>query len=335
MIAGKLKMIPKISIIIPVYNSEKFLERCIDSLLNQTFKDIELLLVNDCSQDKSGEICDAYAKIDTRIKIIYKAKNEGVSAARNSGIDAAKGRYIMFCDSDDYVSPVWCRILYDAISKNKRAWIVSNIWRVKNDQKVLQTKEKDLTDYFQIFKSGLSAYTVNKIYDLDMIKKKGIRFDINCFMGEDVLFNIEYYKQCDSILFIDEPLYYYCDNPEGAMGKYYVDSFSLNLPLFFKRCPLIKRNELQEYCDIWFYQFWKLFDNVFDLRNKKMSFFTKLRFNQAMMNTQEFKYCVEHSSQLATNNMYANVLKTYNYYLIYLYQKLSFVKRMLIKTRKF
>lgn len=323
-------MIPKISIIIPIYNSEKFLERCIDSLLNQTFKDIELLLINDCSQDKSGVICDAYAKIDTRIRIIHKAKNEGASAARNTGIDAAKGSYIMFCDSDDYVSPMWCQILYDAILKNKRSWIVSNLWRVKNNQKVLQTKEKDLTDYFQIYKAGLSAYTVNKIYDLDILKKTCIRFDMNYFIGEDVLFNIDYYKQCESILFINEPLYYYCENPEGAMGKYHADSFSLHLPLFFKRCPFIKKEELQEYCDIWFYLFWKLFDNVFDLRNKKMSFWAKLKYNQEMMHTQEFKYCVEHSSQLEAKEMFARILRTYNYYLIYLFQKLSVAKKMIL-----
>lgn len=91
---------PLISVIVPVYNVEKYLPRCIDSIIDQTFKNFELLLIDDGSKDKSGEICDEYAKRDNRIKVFHK-ENGGVSSARNVGLDSAKGEWIIFCDSDD------------------------------------------------------------------------------------------------------------------------------------------------------------------------------------------------------------------------------------------
>ena len=96
-------MIPKISVIIPVYNAEKTLHRCIDSILAQTFSDFEVLLIDDGSKDKSGEICDEYARKDSRIKVCHK-ENGGVSSARNMGLDNAKGEWITFVDADDYIA---------------------------------------------------------------------------------------------------------------------------------------------------------------------------------------------------------------------------------------
>ena len=94
---------PKISIIVPVYKVEKFLPKCIDSILSQTFTDFELILVDDGSPDNCGKICDEYAHKDDRVVVVHKL-NEGVSIARNKGLDVAKGEYILFCDSDDFVS---------------------------------------------------------------------------------------------------------------------------------------------------------------------------------------------------------------------------------------
>ena len=107
-------MNPSISIIIPVYNVESYLERCVDSVLAQTFEDFEVILVNDGSTDNSPEICDEYLTVDNRIKIIHK-DNGGLSSARNSGLDIAKGRYIMFVDSDDWIERNMCQLLYDRI----------------------------------------------------------------------------------------------------------------------------------------------------------------------------------------------------------------------------
>ncbi|MBQ7815737.1 MAG: glycosyltransferase, partial [Oscillospiraceae bacterium] len=100
-----------ISVIVPVYNTEKFLDKCIESISKQTFDDFEIILVDDGSTDKSGQICDTWAHKDNRVKVIHK-QNAGVSAARNNGIAAAKGEYIAFVDSDDTVSPDYLRLLH-------------------------------------------------------------------------------------------------------------------------------------------------------------------------------------------------------------------------------
>ena len=108
-----------ISVIVPVYNVEKYLAKCIDSLLAQTFSDFEILLVNDGSPDASGQICDALAKSDDRIRVIHK-ENGGAASARNSGLDAAKGDYIAFVDGDDLIHPQYLECLLALIQKNRQ-----------------------------------------------------------------------------------------------------------------------------------------------------------------------------------------------------------------------
>ena len=102
-----------ISIIVPVFKAETFINRCVDSILAQSFSNFELILIDDGSPDKCPEICDEYSKKDKRIRVIHKT-NAGVSAARNTGIKVAKGKWLMFCDSDDYVSSNWCEKMYNS-----------------------------------------------------------------------------------------------------------------------------------------------------------------------------------------------------------------------------
>ncbi|MGN1194229.1 MAG: glycosyltransferase family 2 protein, partial [Acutalibacteraceae bacterium] len=108
---------PEISVIVPVYNAQMYLERCIKSILGQSFTDFELILVDDGSKDSSPLLCDEAAKKDSRVRVIHK-KNGGVSSARNCAIDASKGKYLIFCDSDDYVEPDWLELMHQAITKD-------------------------------------------------------------------------------------------------------------------------------------------------------------------------------------------------------------------------
>ena len=124
---------PKISVIVPVYNAEKYLQRCIDSILNQTFPNFELLLIDDGSKDQSGEICDEYAKKDSRVKVFHK-ENGGVSSARNVGIDNAVGEYICFCDSDDWVEKTWLLSFFERMCDNDMLITSFNIY--ENEKKV-------------------------------------------------------------------------------------------------------------------------------------------------------------------------------------------------------
>lgn len=164
---------PKISIIVPIYNVEKYLEKCIKSILNQTFKDFELILVDDGSPDKCGEICEKYKALDSRVRVVHKS-NAGLSAARNTGLDLAKGDFVAFVDSDDYVHKQMYEILYSQIIKDKSDITICDF------EYVYENKNIDLLQYDDL-KKGFNIETFNKIEALEQIDKKdGVKFVIAC-----------------------------------------------------------------------------------------------------------------------------------------------------------
>lgn len=320
---------PEISVIVPVYNTEKYLHRCVDSILAQTFTDFELILVDDGSPDNCPAICDEYAAMDSRVRVIHKA-NGGVSSARNAGLDAACGKYIMFCDSDDYVDCDWCRELYRAISAHPTSSIVSNFMRVRPDKMTIAVSPElhtgDKLSYYEIFLTGLSGTTCTKIYDHKILDEHKIRFNPNVRIGEDVGFNVQYHRYCDTIIYISKPLYYYRDNPKSALNSYHADWLKLHLFPFYVRISIIEEDKLAEYCDGWLYSFIHYFDIVFDKRNTE-SFFAKLRYNQRMLNTKEFRYCLDHASGKNENPIIMKLLRTHNYYIFWLFQKIVKLKQ--------
>lgn len=168
-----------VSIIVPVYKVEKYLRRCVDSILAQTFTDFELILVDDGSPDNCPTICDEYAKKDDRIRAIHK-KNGGVSSARNTGMEVAQGKYFLFCDSDDYVSPYWCETLYKQIEETPEAWVYCGVKKVNDEESATLDKMGKTAvrvSYYDSFKQGLSGYCCNKIYSSAIIRREKIIFN--------------------------------------------------------------------------------------------------------------------------------------------------------------
>lgn len=175
-------MSPKISVIVPVFNTEKYLHRCIDSILSQTFTDFELLLIDDGSMDASGAICDEYAKKDTRVRTFHK-ENGGVSSARNLGLDEAKGEWITFADSDDWVGADWLEIYEPYLEKNDTL-IAQGL-----DYNTISDRSKYLhigIDFKGDIKEGLLALPtymfgspVNKLFFRNIIEQNSIKFDKN------------------------------------------------------------------------------------------------------------------------------------------------------------
>ncbi len=223
---------PQISVIVPVYNVEKYLKRCVDSILKQTFFDFELILVDDGSNDKSGEICDQLAEKEDRIKVFHK-ENGGVSSARNMGIDNAAGNYIMFVDSDDYIKENMIEALW-RLMEEQNDLAVSSIEMIESGRhKKYYLKEKKynsaslLEEYCeeeipQICLCG----PCGKLYKKSIIDKN--RFDLELRIGEDTYFNMEYIKSCQSIATTGEIYYYYMrENTESLFSKfrpYYYDN---------------------------------------------------------------------------------------------------------------
>lgn len=193
-----------ISIIIPVYNSTRFLDRCIESVVSQTYRDIEILLVDDGSTDNSGEICDIWEKIDTRINVIHQV-NSGVSAARNHGLKLAKGEYVMFVDSDDALREDTCCLLDSYQKDNDADCIVfgalqdsASVWAPMNEKKY-DSFNLFLHDFSSLIDTELLSPVWNKFYKKDYIKQA---FQESVSFGEDLIFCLGYLKQCKRICFV-------------------------------------------------------------------------------------------------------------------------------------
>jgi len=174
---------PKVSVIVPVYNVEPYLRRCLESLVNQTLKDIEIICINDCSPDKSLAILKEYAKKDERVKIIDFKKNQGVSVARNSGMKIAKGEYIGFCDSDDYVDLDFYEKLY-GLAKEKNADITKGVWKVAGAGLITNFNELILKH-----KGYFTYQFYTAIYRNKMLKKHKVKFPIGERPSEDICFS--------------------------------------------------------------------------------------------------------------------------------------------------
>lgn len=204
----------KISIIIPVYNVELYLRTCLDSVINQTFKNIEIILINDGSTDDSLSICKQYEEKDKRIKLINK-KNGGVSSARNEGLKICTGKYVTFIDSDDYVANDYIETLYNKIKKYNVDIVLSNAINIcegveQNSNYI--TNKNILFNKIDIIKEILNEKYVNSVcwgnlYSINVVKN--VRFDPEMRISEDMKFLIDVIKKVDTALIIPEKKYYY------------------------------------------------------------------------------------------------------------------------------
>ena len=219
-----------ISIIVPVYNAQNSIDKCIRSIIEQTYKNIELILIDDGSTDDSLVICNKYAKTDKRIKIIHK-ENGGVSSARNIGLKNANGDYISFVDSDDYLDKKMYEVLLDNIEKNKSSIGICNVCLEDENGKMLYDFNHDdfcfersqypANSYY--YKS-ISGYACNKLYSRNVIylkKDRFIEFNSNITIAEDDLFNYEIFDNNTDInySYINNKLYHYVLNPNSAINK--------------------------------------------------------------------------------------------------------------------
>ena len=217
---------PKVSIIVPVYNTEKYLARCIDSILAQTFTDFELILVNDGSKDNSGKICDEYAQKDSRIVVIHK-ENGGVSSARNKGIDVAQGEWISFVDSDDWISSDFLSsFTYDA----DLMICGIELFGTKHSQQIPDSQHlQNTTEIYTWLASNCHRGYVPspwaKVFKTSIIQNNNIAFNTSIIRGEDAIFNFDYIQYCDSIkLFNIASYHYYYITEITSIGSKYAIS---------------------------------------------------------------------------------------------------------------
>lgn len=230
-IMGGPRMETAVSVIVPIYNVEKYLDRCIESILGQTFSDFELILVDDGSPDRCPQICDEWAKKDERIRVIHK-ENGGLADARNCGIAGAVGRYTTFVDSDDWVESEFLEVLYKGAVEHNADVVQCNFQRVYSNKTILQTSEPDIYDVHKIRTALLqemandkllkmSNSRWNKLYETGVLKKAMYLTDTAIAMGEDFLLNFAVFGYCKKIVVLDtKPLYNYLFNEESISSRY-------------------------------------------------------------------------------------------------------------------
>ncbi len=202
-----------LSIVVPVYNVEKHLSLCIESILKQTFTDFELILIDDGSYDNSGCICEHYSLIDSRIKVIRK-ENEGVSEARNIGIKNAIGKYICFIDSDDWVEPGYLEALLKGVCY-KPDMVISGLIKEESDGNVFLSmpegvyRGQEVGNFF--FKAHLFVHggPVCKLFRMDIIRENSLSFPKGVHFGEDTLFFLDYFYYVETCVSVDNNYYHY------------------------------------------------------------------------------------------------------------------------------
>lgn len=236
-----------ISIIVPIYNVEKYIHRCIDSIINQTYENIEIILVDDGSSDGSGEICDEYQRKDERIKVIHK-KNGGLGFARNSGLDVASGKYVTFIDGDDYIGLTHIEKMHTLITETNSDTCMAGHTKVYSNReekhlnvcsgKIYKGNVKE-----QILPRMCGANTYGQDYiemsvcmvllSNEIIKQNHLRFvSEREYVSEDLVFDFEYYPLSKSVCISDDADYYYCDNADSLTTKYRRDRFESQIKLY-------------------------------------------------------------------------------------------------------
>ena len=206
---------PLISVIVPVYNVERYLPRCIESILGQTYTNFELILVDDGTPDRSGIICDRYAEKDSRIRVIHK-ENGGVSTASNAGIDAAKGEWITFVDSDDWVSESYLDVLRTPLKRDAFDMTVG-LLEYRNMKTSALKCEDYIVDVDKICEAN-NFHAIDrmefiipflKLFSKEILNKNNLRFIEGVAMGEDAIFVKQYLSYCKKIYVTGKVIYYY------------------------------------------------------------------------------------------------------------------------------
>lgn len=320
----------KISIVVPIYNAEKTLERCVSSLINQTYENIEIILVNDGSKDNSLDLCKKFEAQDSRIVVIDKP-NGGVSSARNAGLDIATGEFVMFCDSDDWAAEDWCKELFDAYKPNG---LVMCGFFTEGQNSPLPYETKASQNCERYCRSDFSRLTLygfkapwSKIYSREIIEANHLRFDERLNNGEDYLFNLKYLKEISGdIIFLNKCTYHYCWPVEGNLSitvnpeKIYHDL------LLFKEVNTVAVEIVSEKCldKCYFEEFFVLLEKcIHSILNSDCSIKDKFHVLRGVMSNPDYQMIAK-NSLISSNVFYRKAfrMKTPNLLMI-----INFIKK--------
>ena len=285
----------KVSIIVPVYNVEKYLEKCLKSLISQSYKNIEIILIDDGSKDNSGRICDEYKRKDSRIKVIHK-ENAGVSEARNSGIQKATGKYLCFVDADDFVMDNYVEYMHQLIVKDSSDIAIctkmfSNFNEKQTSEEVIENLDGE-NAIIRILNYRMPIGVYSRIFKKDLIEDNRIRFLKDIYMGEGFNFNVACFQKAKKVIVSNYKVYYYRrNNATSATTKFSIKKCENSLyAMKVMRDNLIIRTE--RVINSWKYALWRTYSDAFDymcLGNEKKDNLEKFK---------EYKYFIKNNYRI-------------------------------------
>ena len=294
------------SIIIPVFNTEKYLARCFNSIKSQSFSDYEVLLINDGSVDNSDQLCKEYAASDGRVKYFLQ-ENLGVSSARNKGLREATGSYICFLDADDSYEKTYLESFYSLIEKYKNTDLFFCGYKSIRGTDVREVKYLNNGEVFvldrnqsmQLYESILLQSLCNKVFRKSIIEEYRLQLDESISLGEDLLFNLSYMDKCSTrVIFLNETLYNYFIDTAGSLNKKYrpdlYDTFVIisdKMGYYFRRWSL-DREQMEKYYNAVFSMMVNSMRNTFRLANTA-SYREKILFNNGILRSERFKEAVK------------------------------------------
>lgn len=335
-----------VSVVIPVCNAEKQLEHTIKSVLSQTFSDFELILVDDGSTDRSPAICDEWKKRDDRIRVIHK-ENGGVSSARNVGIANSQGKYITFCDSDDYLSPDYLDTLIKTAAEHSG---VGHIWCAFQTVAGLNCEDAKpcipvdapiqmytLDSFMTLHELWLDSSPCNKLYKREIIKQSSLEFDKSLSLGEDLLFNMAYIDVSNNrdIVVVTKPLYNYLRASDGSLDtKYRRDLLDIYRKisarmLFYIEKWGLSEEQREKFNDSRFYMYEKVLRNT--MRAPGGNVLGKISENSRFMQSAEFADVVS-SRTCFVHPTYLRAYRSGHYLNVMLVDKAVKIKNILKKV---
>lgn len=236
-----------VSIIVPVYNTEKYVEDCIKSILTQTYRHLELILVDDGSRDTSGELCRRWAQKDARVKYVYQ-ENAGVGAARNRGLGMASGEFVSFVDSDDYIVPSFCEKMTDLLGSSGQ--IVFCEYRELHSDGSVYPGDDHFTmetttcpsESYEYWKKRMRCSSCMTMYRMELIKD--VRFSESLYVGEDMLFVAQAITRAKTLIYLDAPLYVYRILPESAYHGAFEQKKKSEIEAWLQCCEVFPKGSL-------------------------------------------------------------------------------------------
>lgn len=295
-----------ITIIVPIYKVEDYLRRCVDSILNQSYKNLEIILVDDGSPDRCGEICDAYANVDKRIKVIHK-KNGGLSDARNIGIEIAQGKYVSFIDSDDWISREYVEKLYKLLINNNADISVCNFIKTLTETLQVEHVQEEIYKYSNVeaLEQLYDKFSVQMVIACGKLYKRNLFDDIRFPVGrihEDEFTTYRLIYKANQIVLTTEPLLYYWQREDSITGVGFSIKNKLHaIDAFLERAEFLKKNDLENLSSK---TYRLLFGFYRDINKKKFLIEDPLIEQDFNKNFRDFKKLIRKSKQSVIYRMF-------------------------------